>query len=72
MFVEARDVETGEVHHFAVNFAPKHGAEYMFVWLDGTRRVMQVDTKSGPPEGVTPIRATFDIPSHEVIVQTGR
>jgi hypothetical protein len=72
MFVAARDVETGEVHHFAVNFAPKHGAEYMFVWLDGTRRVMQVDTKAPVPEGAAAIRATFDVPSHEVIVQTGR
>lgn len=72
MIVEARDNESGETHYFDVNFAPKNGGQYMFMWLDGTRRVMQVSTHVTAQPETAPVKATFDIPSHEIIVQTGR
>lgn len=72
MIVEAKDTKTGETHYFQVNFAPKYGMPYVFMWLDGQRRVLEMSPVSEPPPGITPARATFDVPSHEIIVQTGR
>lgn len=72
MLVEARDTASGDTHYFDVNFAPKNGGEYLFMWLDGTRRVLQVHLRDTAPAGTAPARATLDIASHEVIVQTGR
>ncbi len=72
MVVEARDTATGESQFFDVNFAPKNGGEYMFMWLDGTRRVLEVHLRDTAPAGEAPQRATLDIASHEIIVQTGR
>jgi hypothetical protein len=72
MIIEARDISSGDAHFFDVNFAAKNGGQYVFMWLDGTRRTMEVSTHTVPPEGVEMLLATFDVPSHEIIVQSGR
>ena len=72
MIIEARDIASGDAHFFDLNFAAKNGGQYIFVWLDGTRRTMEISTKATPPEGVEMLKASFDVPSHEIIVQTGR
>ena len=72
MIVEARDKTSGETHYFEVNFPPKSGADYQFVWLDGRRRVLEVRPVSEPPPGARLLLAVFDVPSHEIIVQSGR
>jgi hypothetical protein len=72
MIVEARDSTTGESHYFEVNFPAKNGAPYQFMWADGRRRVLEVHHVAEAPAGADLLRATFDVPSHEIIVQSGR
>ena len=72
MIVEAHDTSTGETHFFELNFPAKSGAPYQFVWRDGRRRVLEVRHVSGVPADSTLVHANFDVPSHEIIVQTGR
>ena len=72
MFVEARDRASGETHYFQLNFPAKNGAEYQFVWRDGRRRILEVHHLGGIPAGGSVEQASFDVPSHEIIVQTGR
>ena len=72
MIVEAREIGSGATHYFEVNFAPKSGRPYQFMWLDGRRVVMEVQVVPEAPPGAVVALATFDVPSHEVIVQTGR
>jgi hypothetical protein len=72
MVVEARDNTSGETHYFEVNFPPKNGAEYQFMWLDGRRRILEVRQVPEAPPGAVVRLATFDVPSHEIIVQEGR
>ena len=72
MIVEAHDASTGETHYFQVNFPAKSGAPYQFVWRDGRRRVLEVRHIPAAPAGADVGIATFDVPSHEIIVQAGR
>ena len=72
MIVEAHDTASGATHYFEVNFAPKTGRPYQFMWLDGSRAVMELRIVDEAPDGADIGLATFDVPSHEIIVQSGR
>ncbi len=72
MIVEGVDRESGESQYFEVNFPAKNGASYQFMWMDGRRRVLEVRHVAETPAGTAVELATFDVPSHEIIVQTGR
>lgn len=72
MIVEGLDRESGQSHYFEVNFPPKNGGSYQFMWMDGRRRVLELRHPVQPPADATVERAVLDAPSHEIIVQTGR
>ena len=72
MVVEGHDRASGDSHYFQVNFPARHGTDYQFMWMDGRRRVLEVRHVDAVPAGATVEQATFDVPSHEIIVQTGR
>ncbi len=72
MIVEAHDRASGETHYFEVNFPAKNGAEYQFMWRDGRRRVLEIRHLAERPADAVFERASFDVPSHELIVQSGR
>ena len=72
MIVEARELTGDDAFYFDVNFAPKNGGEYTFMWLDGRRKAMVVRHVASAPAGVEVLKATFDVPSHEIYVQSGR
>ena len=72
MIVEARNTATGESHYFNVNFAPKSGKPYQFMWFDGRRAVLELHPVPGAPPDAEVLIATFDVPSHEIFVQSGR
>ena len=72
MIVEGLDRASGESHYFKVNFPPKNGGSYQFMWMDGRRRVLEIRHLSEPPSDAIVELAALDAPSHEIIVQTGR
>ena len=72
MIVEAHDPASGATRYFEVNFAPKSGRPYQFMWLDGTRAVLELRVVAEAPPDAAIDLATFDVASHEIIVQSGR
>lgn len=72
MLVEAHDSEGGEKLYFDLNCFVRNGATYTFMWFDGRRRRLTVNACSEVPSGELPVRAAFDVSSHEINVQEGR
>ena len=72
MIVEARDLTGDDALYFDLNFAPKNGGAYTFMWRDGRRKSMVVRHVSTAPADVDVLKAAFDVPSHEIYVQSGR
>ena len=72
MKVEAKDTTNGATQYFEVNFAPKSGRPYQFMWFDGRRAVMELRIVDAAPADAAVGLATFDVASHEIIVQSGR
>lgn len=72
MLVEARDVASGAVQYFDLNFPARNGSEFTFMWMDGTRRRMALTQLSERPADAAIHRAALDVASHEIVVQSGR
>ena len=70
MFVEARESGRDEVAgYFDVNFAPREGRAYTFMWPDGTRKAFALKRLDALPEGAEAPPAAFDIAIREVLVR---